>query len=131
MREIYDLKELERVFKVLGAKVRLEILETLMNGREMTVAEISEKMRMSYKTVSRNLLMLQAAGFVESRSKGLFVCYRIKKRRTHPYNLSLLAVVRHAAQRVTLGEQALKVVKVSLFESQMKAYLKMLSKGSL
>lgn len=66
-------KELE-IFDNLN---RLEILRHLKIKGEISVGSIADKTKLSFKTVSRQLLYLAKKGIVERRYDGHFVLYKI------------------------------------------------------
>jgi DNA-binding transcriptional ArsR family regulator len=74
-----DLDELAWVFKSLGYRRRLEILNLLIKGGQMSVSDISESLKMPLASVSQNLAVLGRAGLVTPRRKGCFVFYKIKR----------------------------------------------------
>ncbi len=69
------LSELEKLFKALGNKKRLEIVKLLLENGEMSVGEISEKLDLPLKTASRNLRMLYNAGLLTVKTKKGYVFY--------------------------------------------------------
>ncbi len=57
------------VFKGLGNSNRLRILEILSKRKEISVTELTELLRISFKNTSRNLGILCNLGLIESIGK--------------------------------------------------------------
>jgi len=63
------------VFSVLGNKHRLKIL-FLLEGKELTVGEIADRLQMNQSALSQNLAKLRGIDAVESRKDRQLVYYR-------------------------------------------------------
>lgn len=72
-------KKWVRIFKALANYNRMKIVGMLSLGSEMTVTEISEKISISIKSTSKNLIMLQNLDVLESRGKDNHVWYSLNK----------------------------------------------------
>lgn len=70
-------KELEKVLKAVANKRRIDIMRFIKSKREVTVGDISEEVRLSFKATSKHLRVLYLAGFVEREQSGVQVMYRI------------------------------------------------------
>lgn len=68
------LMEASRLFKVLGDPTRLAILH-LLEGRELNVTAISEKLDMEQSAVSHQLKTLKDARLVKARRDGKSMIY--------------------------------------------------------
>jgi len=73
------IKKAEKIFKALGEKNRLRIINMLM-GRSMCVCEITDIMDLSQSTVSGHLRVLKEADIIEDTKEGLWVEYSLLKR---------------------------------------------------
>lgn len=71
------MKDLTNIFKALANERRLIILKLLIDARELTVSEISERINLSYKSTSKHLIQLERAGFLKNRMVSLNVYYAI------------------------------------------------------
>ncbi|MFN3306800.1 MAG: ArsR/SmtB family transcription factor [Candidatus Kapaibacteriota bacterium] len=71
-----DLKVLSSVFKILSEVSRLKILRCLAEG-ERCVTDIINATGLMQANVSKQLKIMQKAGFVECRPAGLQRFYRI------------------------------------------------------
>ena len=74
-----DRKSLEQVagyFQSLAEPTRLQLLNALRNG-EMTVSELADHAASTAANVSKHLSLLAKGGFVDRRSEGTSVYYRI------------------------------------------------------
>jgi len=76
MEEV-DFKEIEKVFKSVANKRRLKILSFLKKEKEATVGDISESIKLSFKSTSRHLSVLFTAGVVDKDQRGLEVYYSL------------------------------------------------------
>ncbi len=73
------VKKTEKIFKALGEKNRLRIINMLM-ARPMCVCEITEILDLSQSTVSGHLRILKEAEIIEDTKEGLWVEYSLVKR---------------------------------------------------
>lgn len=71
------MKEFEKLLKVCANRRRLEILKFLKRKKEATVGEISNTIRLSFKSTSRHLALLYAADIVEKEQRSLQVFYKL------------------------------------------------------
>jgi len=69
-----------RLLSVLADRTRLRIL-ALLNAGDRCVCEIHQSLRLPQPTVSRHLAQLRRAGLVATRKDGLWVHYRLARRR--------------------------------------------------
>ena len=70
-------KDLERVLKALANKRRLAILRVIKNEKEITVANIASKIKLSFKATSKHLAILTSANITEKDQRGLLVYNRL------------------------------------------------------
>lgn len=73
-REI-PLKDLAGYIKVIGDPVRLQILTMLKDG-EVYVQELTEKLGLSFTTLSHHMTKLMMAGLITSERRGIYVYYK-------------------------------------------------------
>lgn len=88
------MKNLERVLKALANKRRLEIIKSLKKevGYELSVGEIAEKIKLSFKATSRHLRILSEADILEKDQRNIQVFYRIdSKDKIVKYIVSILS----------------------------------------
>ncbi|MDI6892834.1 MAG: winged helix-turn-helix domain-containing protein [Actinomycetota bacterium] len=125
------LARLEHLLKAIGYKARLELLSFLLEAREATLQELSEVLEMPFKTVSRNLKVLQRAGFVKSRIEKGRSLYSISRDSIHRWNLILLALIEDAKRKPTFASKTASEVVDDLvtasFEPTFNNFLKALS----
>mgnify|MGYP001266173754 CR=1 FL=1 len=67
-----DEKELEKIFKALANRRRLTILSFIKKKKQANVGEISEAIKLSFKSTSRHLNILVSAGILDKEQNGLF-----------------------------------------------------------
>ncbi len=71
------MRELEKSYKALANRRRLAILKYLKAGREHSVGQIAKEIELSFKSTSRHLAVLRAAGIVERDQIDLLAYYRL------------------------------------------------------
>ena len=70
-------RELEKMFKAFANRRRVAILRLLIKRKRLTVGNIAEGIRLSYKSTSKHLGVLYAAGVLDREQRGLEMCYEI------------------------------------------------------
>jgi DNA-binding transcriptional ArsR family regulator len=73
----HDLKTLEKQMKALANARRLAILRYLKKSKEATVGDIAEEIKLSFKSTSKHLAILYAAGVLEKDQRNIAVFYRL------------------------------------------------------
>jgi len=58
------------VFAALGSVTRLELLSRLSDGREYSIAELTDGRALTRQAITKHLQVLQQAGIVNSRRVG-------------------------------------------------------------
>lgn len=119
-----DLDELAWLFKSLGYRKRLEIIDLLLIKKSMSVGDIAEALRMPYCSVSQNLAILGRAGLVTSKNKGKHVYYRIKTSAFTPRKMFLLWLIIDSFRKDD-GKKALNNVAESLLSGDYKKFLRL------
>ena len=71
------MNEKEKVLRALANKRRLAIVKYLKSKEEATVSDISEEIKLSFRSTSRHLAILFATSIVARTQKGLEVYYRL------------------------------------------------------
>lgn len=87
------MRELVKVFRALSDGTRIRILKVLLE-RECCVCEIMQALDISQSRASRNLGILEGAGFVKSRREGLWMVYAIDEQAMNSYVAALIEVLR-------------------------------------
>ena len=72
-----NYKKLERVVKGFSNHRRIEILELIKKKPELSLADISDELKINFKTASEHIRRLAIAGLVIKRSEGPSVCHKI------------------------------------------------------
>ena len=75
-----NYRQLERVVRGFSNHRRIEILELLEKIPELSVVEISEKLKINFKTASEHIRRLTIAGLVIKRSAGASVRHKLTER---------------------------------------------------
>ncbi len=62
-------KDIEKIMKSLANKRRIAIIRLLNDKKEMTVSDISEQIKLSFKSTSKHLSILSFADIVEKEQR--------------------------------------------------------------
>ena len=87
------MQNLIKAMKALSDETRLRILNTLLL-RECCVCEVMQALDISQSRASRNLGILQNAGFLKTRRDGLWIVYSIDWEATNRYATSLAKLLK-------------------------------------
>jgi len=87
------MRDLVKVFRALSDETRIRILKVLLE-RECCVCEVMQALDISQSRASRNLGILEGAGFVKSRREGLWMVYAIDEQAMNSYVAALIEVLR-------------------------------------
>ncbi len=72
-----NYRKLERTVKGFSNHRRIEILDLIKRKPEISVVDISDELKINFKTASEHIRRLAIAGLVIKRSKGPSVCHKI------------------------------------------------------
>lgn len=89
------MRDFLRAFKALSDQTRMRILKVLIE-RECCVCEVMQALDISQSRASRNLGILQDAGFIKSRRDGLWIVYSIDEQQMNSYAPLLIELLRGA-----------------------------------
>jgi ArsR family transcriptional regulator len=87
------MQELIKATKALSDKTRLRILNVLLE-RECCVCEIMQALDISQSRASRNLGILEDAGFLTARREGVWIVYSIDWQTANSHAASLARLLR-------------------------------------
>lgn len=87
------MRGLLKLFKALSDETRLRILKVLLE-RDCCVCEVMQALDITQSRASRNLRILEDAGFIKSRRDGLWIVYSIDEKRMNSYAPSLIELLR-------------------------------------
>lgn len=73
-------RELERIVKGFANHNRIKILELLGKEPNLSVQEISEKLKSDFKNISAHITKMAIAGLVIKKSEGNIVRHKLSKR---------------------------------------------------
>lgn len=79
--------------KALADETRLRILKVLLE-RECCVCEVMQALDISQSRASRNLGILQEAGFLKARRDGAWIVYSVDWKQDNRYTASLARLLR-------------------------------------
>jgi ArsR family transcriptional regulator len=87
------MRDFAKLFKALSDETRIRILKVLLE-RECCVCEVMQALDISQPRASRNLGILEDAGFIRSRRNGLWIVYSIDEQRRKSYTAPLIELLR-------------------------------------
>ena len=87
------MQHLIKALKALSDETRLRILKILLE-RECCVCEIMQALDISQSRASRNLGILQDAGFLKARREGLWIVYSVDWQTANRYATSLAKLLK-------------------------------------
>ncbi len=87
------MDDLIKALKALSDETRLRILSILLE-RECCVCEVMQALNISETRASRNLGIIQEAGFLKARRDGTWVIYSVDWEATNQYATSLAKLVK-------------------------------------
>lgn len=90
---IHTMRSLVKVIKALSDETRIRILKVLLE-RECCVCEVMQALNISQSRASRNLGILEDAGFIKSRREGLWIVYSIDEQRMNSYATPVIELLR-------------------------------------
>ena len=77
---IQSFNQLERIVKGFANHRRLQVLELLNKEPELSVQEISEKLKSEFKNISAHINKMAVAGLVMKRNEGNNVRHKLTNR---------------------------------------------------
>jgi len=87
--------ELERYFRVLGNRKRLEILQLLRQRGPLSVTHVARGIKLSLKSTHKHLHLLLQAGFLEKERHQETVHYRLSDELSRWHRYLLKSVLNH------------------------------------
>jgi ArsR family transcriptional regulator len=91
------MKQLTRAAQAISDETRLRILNILM-AQECCVCEVMQALEISQTRASRNLKILDDAGFLNMRTDGLYTLYSLREAETDGFHTELLDAVKKEMQ---------------------------------
>ena len=90
------MRDLIKAIKALSDETRLRIINLLLE-RECCVCEVMQALDISQTRASRNLGILQDAGFLKTRRDGLWIVYSIDWQAANRYATSLAKLLKESS----------------------------------
>jgi len=87
------MQDLIKAIKALSDETRLRILKVLLE-KECCVCEVMQALDISQSRASRNLGILQKAGFLKARRDGAWIVYSVDWKAANRYTASLAKLLR-------------------------------------
>ncbi len=87
------MQDLIKAMKALSDETRLRILKILLE-RECCVCEVMQALDISQSRASRNLGILQDAGFLEAQRNGVWIVYSVDWQAANCYATSLAKLLK-------------------------------------
>ena len=88
------MQELIKAMKALSDETRLRIMNVLLE-RECCVCEVMQALDISQSRASRNLGILEGAGFLKARREGAWMLYSIDRETENRYATSLAKLLKY------------------------------------
>jgi ArsR family transcriptional regulator len=89
------MQELIKAMKALSDETRLRIMHVLLE-RECCVCEVMQALEISQTRASRNLGILQGAGFLKTRREGAWILYSIDPETANEHANSLVKLLKES-----------------------------------
>ena len=90
------MRDLIKALKALSDETRLRILKILLD-KECCVCEVMQALDISQSRASRNLGILQDAGFVKARRDGVWIVYSVDWQAVNRHALPLTKLLRDSS----------------------------------
>jgi len=87
------MQDLIKAMKALSGETRLRILNVLLE-RECCVCEVMQALDISQSRASRNLGILQEAGFLKEKRDGVWIVYSVDWQTANRYATSLAKLLK-------------------------------------
>lgn len=88
------MRKLAKIFKALGNERRLKILKILSRRRFLSVGQIADDLRLSVRSTSKHLLILETAGLVSRRQRRSKVFYSLPDLKKKTLGVVLLRLLK-------------------------------------
>jgi ArsR family transcriptional regulator len=95
------MEEFIKPFKALSDETRLRMLNILLQ-RECCVCEVMQVLNISQTRASRNLKLLEEAGFLKSRREGAWVYYSLRDDAAAGFAVSLAGLTGKFSEKLQL-----------------------------
>ena len=82
-----------KLFKSLANEKRVKIVKILLENEWITLTSIVDELQLPYKTVARNLKILEKAGLVKSRIMKGLAYYSLDNKPDYYYNKKLIEII--------------------------------------
>lgn len=89
------MEKLIKALKALSDETRLRMMKLLLE-RECCVCEIMQALNISQSRASRNLGILQDAGFLKARRDGTWIIYSVDSQTANRHAISLTELLRNS-----------------------------------
>ena len=103
------MREVIKAMKALSDDTRLRILN-IVAERDCCVCEVMQALNISQTRASRNLRILEEAGFLNSRREGLWMHYSLRTDKEN-FSLPLVKIVTDFARKNAIYRQDQKRLK--------------------
>lgn len=74
-----DMYHIEKMFKAVANKRRLATLQLLTRRKSISVNDLADYLKLSFRSASKHLYVLAHEGFVEAERVGMFMEYRLAR----------------------------------------------------
>ena len=106
------MEKLTRAAQAMSDETRLRILNVLM-AQECCVCEVMQALEISQTRASRNLKILDDAGFLNMRTDGLYTLYSLRQAEEDDFHAELLKAVKKEMQASKMARKDVLRLKQS------------------
>ena len=107
------MQDLIKAMKALSDETRLRILNILLE-KECCVCEVMQALDISQSRASRNLGILQNAGFLKARRDGVWIVYSLDRQTANQYAIPLSKLVKNSpVESETLAQDKERLKKAT------------------
>ena len=78
-----DIRQLSIFFKAIANERRIKIIHLLMRGKSLSVSDVAESIRLSFRSTSHHLRILRSAKIAEYEQQGPQIHYTLNTH--HPF----------------------------------------------
>lgn len=96
---------LQRLFKSVSGKTRLDILLLLLDKGELCVSDIASFLNRKINTISQNIRLLEKDNFVRARHTSTNVYYSVKEEERYRYNCQILNILKERLKEIKIRQK--------------------------
>lgn len=87
--EIKEIRAIERIFKGCANHWRIKVILLISNEPNISLEEISEKVKGNYQTIAEHVQRLKNSGLINKKYRGKTVLHNLS-----PYGLKIVEIIK-------------------------------------